>query len=62
MPEMTPLEKALKRESEYCNNAVFIGGAFYCEKSGKLIHPLALSEDGKCRNKKNCKYLKENAT
>lgn len=59
MPEMTPLEKALKRESEYCKETVFADGALYCKKSGKLIHPLALTEDGKCRNKKSCKYLKE---
>lgn len=55
---MTPLEKARKRESEFCNHTVFVGGWFYCEKSGKMIHPLALNDDGRCRNKKHCRYLK----
>lgn len=54
---MTPLEKARKRESEYCKFCVYVDGAFYCEKSGKLIHPLALSADGRCLNKNRCKYL-----
>lgn len=55
---MTPLEKARKRESEYCKLCVYVDGWFYCEKSGKLIHPLAITNDGRCLNKKHCNYLK----
>lgn len=49
--EETPLEKARKRESEYCSKCVFVNGWFYCEVSGKLLHPMCIDENGRCLRK-----------
>lgn len=57
---MTPLEKALEKQNR-CNDTTKIGGALYCNKSGKIIHPLFVkNEKGimmcdiqKCRNRKD---------
>ena len=49
---MTPLEKARQRETEFCPLCVYVNGAFYCEKSGKILHPMCLDEHGRCL--KNC--------
>ena len=56
---MTPLEKALQQNMQ-CNDTTEIKGVLYCNKSGKIIHPLFVkSEKGKlvcgiqnCRNRK----------
>lgn len=56
---MTPLEMALKKKNR-CNDTTRIGGVLYCNKSGKIIHPLFVkSEKGRlvcniqnCRNRK----------
>ena len=47
---MTPLEKARKRQQENnsiytchdCKNCVKVGGWWYCEDSGKMLHPMML--------------------
>ena len=47
---MTPLEKARKRQQESngiytcfdCKNCVKVGGWWYCEDSGKMLHPMML--------------------
>lgn len=49
--EMTPLEKARKRESEYCSKCIFVDGAFYCEVTEKLLHPLCIDNQGRCQRK-----------
>ena len=54
---MTPLEKARIRETAYCKNCVLVNGAFYCEVSGKLLHPYLLTSDGRC-TKLNCEHRK----
>lgn len=56
---MTPLEKALQQNMQ-CNDTTEIRGVLYCNKSGKIIHPLFVkSEKGRlvcniqnCRNRK----------
>ena len=56
--KQTPLENARQRETEFCPLCVYVNGAFYCEKSGKLIHPMSLDDQGRCLNnctdKRNC--------
>ena len=44
----TPLEKA--REKEACVKCVKVGNAYYCEESGKLLHPLCIENDSCVRN------------
>lgn len=46
---MTPLEYARQREKENvlnscyeCKKCVKVGGWWYCEDSGKLLHPMKL--------------------
>ena len=45
---MTPLEKALQRQNAKscltCKDRVEIGGIFYCQIDGKMIHPLLLNK------------------
>lgn len=47
----TPLEKAREREAGEinscieCEKCVKVGGAYYCEISGKILHPLMLEYD-----------------
>lgn len=41
---MTPLEKALQNQNR-CNDTTKIGGALYCNKSGKIIHPLCVKNE-----------------
>ena len=36
---MTPLEMALQKQNR-CNDTTEIGSVLYCNKSGKIIHPL----------------------
>lgn len=52
MREMTPLEIARKREADKaekrlyscheCKKCVKVGGWWYCEHSGKMLHPFML--------------------
>ena len=47
---MTPLEKARKHQRENCSiyschdckNCVKVGNWWYCEDSGKMLHPMML--------------------
>ena len=44
----TPLEKARRRHKEKtcftCEDRTVIGGASYCEKDGKMLHPMLLEK------------------
>lgn len=47
MPDLTPLEKARRREKTVyscleCKKCVKVGGWWYCERSGKMLHPMML--------------------
>lgn len=42
------LEEARKAEAGACRKCVYVGGASYCEKTGKQIHPLFLDRQGRC--------------
>lgn len=47
MLDLTPLEKARKREATIyscfeCKKCVKVGGWWYCERSGKMLHPMML--------------------
>lgn len=53
---MTPLEYARQRQRENvlnscheCQKCVKVGGWWYCEDSGKLLHPMMLERDGPLR-------------
>lgn len=53
---MTPLEMARKRQREKilrncfdCKNCVKVGGWWYCEDSGKMLHPMMLDRIGDLR-------------
>lgn len=59
---MTPLEKARQREAaggiDYCDECeafVVIHGTAYCERSGKLIHPIMLERGQGTGPAQNCK-------
>ena len=62
--DKTPLEKAREREAgkihncRECENCVKVGGWFYCEISGKMLHPIMLEYDPAFR----CKRRESNAT
>lgn len=55
---MTPLEIALQQNAQ-CNDTTEIRGVLYCNKSGKIIHPLFVKNEKrrlkcdikKCRNR-----------
>ena len=63
---MTPLEIARKRQKESgsveccfdCANCVKVGGWWYCEDSGKMLHPLMLERTG-CGTRCDRAVLKE---
>ena len=40
---MTPLEIALQQNTR-CNDTTEINGILYCNKSGKIIHPLFIKD------------------
>ena len=48
MSRETPLEKARRRHKEKtcftCEDRTVIDGVSYCEKDGKIIHPILLEE------------------
>lgn len=53
MDGLTPLEKARQMQQENiiyscheCKKCVKVGGWWYCEDSGKLLHPLMLERSG----------------
>lgn len=56
---MTPLEIALQQKMQ-CNDTTEIRGVLYCNKSGKIIHPLFVKNKKgilvcdiqNCRNRK----------
>lgn len=41
---MTPLEIALQQNTR-CNDTIEINGVLYCNKSGKIIHPLFVKNE-----------------
>lgn len=45
------LEEARKAEAGSCSKCVYVGGASYCEVSGKQLHPLFLDQQGRCLRK-----------
>ena len=49
---MTPLEAARQRQQyrtcPTCEDRVEIGGASYCRRDGKLLHPMLLEYPGRC--------------
>ena len=48
MEEMTPLEKARRRQREKtcaaCEDRTIIDDVSYCEKDGKILHPMLLEK------------------
>ena len=49
---MTPLERAKQRRKtcQTCESRKVINGASYCERDGKLLHPMLLENLGPCPN------------
>ena len=47
---MTPLERARQREKTCltCESRIEINGVSYCEKDGKMLHPMLLQWPGPC--------------
>lgn len=59
MEGLTPLEKARQMQRENiiyscleCKKCVKVGGAHYCEDSGKMLHPMRLERSGPMRCEK----------
>lgn len=57
---VTPLEKALEKQKNCCNDTTVINGVMYCNKSGKIILPMFTKngENKEC-GMKNCRNRKE---
>lgn len=56
MEGLTPLEKARKMQQENtlyscheCRKCVKVGNLWYCEDSGKILHPMMLERTGPMR-------------
>lgn len=49
---MTPLERARQRGKtcRTCESRTVINGVSYCEKDGKMLHPMLLQYPGPCPN------------
>ena len=47
---MTPLERASQRKKtcKTCESRTEINGVSYCEKDGKMLHPMLLQWPGPC--------------